>query len=156
MIFDVHTVNTPVSKEEAKVNASSDTEIQLDDVHPALVLALRSCGRRAEAHEEPERRFEYCMSSLAEIDGTRGRWKPGREPITEHVMALGVLLREAVARDEVTALEALDALVWGVCDAAHQTEVLNRSPSYRFESDLFNEAVDDAYRERLAEAMQDE
>ena len=56
----------------------------------------------------------------------------------------------------MTALEALDALLWGVCNAAHQTEVLNRSPGYHFESDLFDEAVDDAYRERLAEAMRDE
>ncbi len=61
------------------------TETQLDHVHPALVLALRACGRRVENLEEPERRFEYCMAALAEIDGTHGRWKPGREPITEHM-----------------------------------------------------------------------
>lgn len=132
------------------------TEIELDDVHPALVLALRACGRRVQDLEEPEKRFEYCLSALAEIDGTRGRWKPGREPITEHVMALAILLRDAVAREEVTALEALDGLIWGVCSPAHQTEVLGRSPGYSLENDLRNDKIDDAYRERLAEAMRDE
>ena len=71
-------------------------------------------------------------------------------------MALGVLLRDAAANDEITATEALDALLWGVCNAAHQTEVLNRSPGYHFESDLASETVDHAYRVRLARHMQDE
>lgn len=135
------------------MSARPDTEIRLDDVHPALVLALRSQGRREKEYEERSGRFDLCMAALAAIDGTRGRWKPGREPITEHLMTLGVLLRDAVLSEEVT---ALDALIWGVCSQAHQTEVLHRSPGYTFEDDLLDATIDDAYRERLAEAMQDE
>lgn len=133
------------------MTARPDTGVQLDDVHPALALALRSQGRREAQYEVPSGRFDLCMAALAAIDGTRGRWRPGREPITEHLMTLGVLLRDAVAMDEVTALEAYDALLWGVCSAAHQTEVLHRSPGYALENDLLDETVDDAYRERLAQ-----
>ena len=74
----------------------------------------------------------------------------------EHVMKLGVLLRDAIATEEVAELDAFDALLWGVCNLAHQTAVQHRTPGYSFENDLHDKTIDDAYHESLARGMQDE